>query len=66
MLCVDSLLFQFARRMAVLVFVDLACWLPLAVFGMAATFAGSPLVDIPAAKVGNSGSTYCKVRMNVS
>ena len=42
---------QIARRMALLVIVDLACWLPLAICGLAATFAGTPLVGLSAAKV---------------
>lgn len=40
--------------MALLVMVDLMCWLPLAVVGLAATFAANILVGLPVAKVWNA------------
>ncbi|XP_049786283.1 lutropin-choriogonadotropic hormone receptor-like [Schistocerca cancellata] len=39
-----------AKRMALLVFTDFACWAPIAFFGLTA-LAGQPLIDVPRTKV---------------
>ncbi|XP_068082077.1 lutropin-choriogonadotropic hormone receptor-like [Anabrus simplex] len=39
-----------AKRMALLVFTDFACWAPIAFFGLTAV-AGYPLIDVPRAKI---------------
>ncbi|KAL1461136.1 hypothetical protein WDU94_013066 [Cyamophila willieti] len=39
-----------ARRMALLVFTDFACWAPIAFFGLTA-LAGYPLIDVPKTKI---------------
>jgi hypothetical protein len=39
-----------AKRMALLVFTDFACWAPIAFFGLTAV-AGYPLIDVPHAKI---------------
>jgi hypothetical protein len=40
-----------AKRMALLVFTDFACWAPIAFFGLTAV-AGHPLIDVTQSKVG--------------
>lgn len=39
-----------AKRMALLVFTDFACWAPIAFFGITA-LAGYPLIDVPKTKI---------------
>ncbi|XP_077542767.1 leucine-rich repeat-containing G protein-coupled receptor 1 isoform X2 [Haemaphysalis longicornis] len=39
-----------AKRMAMLVFTDFACWAPIAFFGLTAV-AGYPLIDVPKSKI---------------
>ncbi|PNF24003.1 hypothetical protein B7P43_G08640 [Cryptotermes secundus] len=39
-----------AKRMALLVFTDFACWAPIAFFGLTA-LAGHPLIDVPHTKI---------------
>jgi thyrotropin receptor len=39
-----------AKRMALLVFTDFACWAPIAFFGLTAV-AGHPLIDVTGSKV---------------
>ncbi|XP_064485780.1 lutropin-choriogonadotropic hormone receptor-like [Ornithodoros turicata] len=39
-----------AKRMALLVFTDFACWAPVAFFGLTAV-AGYPLIDVPKSKI---------------
>jgi hypothetical protein len=39
-----------AKRMALLVFTDFACWAPIAFFGLTAV-AGYPLIDVPHTKI---------------
>jgi hypothetical protein len=39
-----------AKRMALLVFTDFACWAPIAFFGLTA-LAGYPLIDVPHTKI---------------
>ncbi|XP_075223921.1 follicle-stimulating hormone receptor-like [Lycorma delicatula] len=39
-----------AKRMALLVFTDFACWAPIAFFGLTA-LAGYPLIDVPKTKI---------------
>jgi hypothetical protein len=39
-----------AKRMALLVFTDFACWAPIAFFGLTA-LAGYPLMDVPRTKI---------------
>ena len=50
-LCGVSNDMQIACRMSLLVLVDAACWLPMAVLGLSATFARVYLVDKSTAKV---------------
>eukprot|EP00058_Branchiostoma_floridae_P024752 XP_002610242.1 hypothetical protein BRAFLDRAFT_92961 [Branchiostoma floridae] len=39
-----------AKRMAILVFTDFACWFPIALFGITAAF-GHPLIDVTNSKI---------------
>lgn len=39
-----------AKRMALLVFTDFACWAPIAFFGLTA-ISGYPLIDVPKSKI---------------